>query len=1518
MSNNNNNNNNNENDDINEEDINEWGFIDLWDEYDYHLLERFWHELVINTFNTSDIQPLSDWNKAISPEAHNNPDIPDLHVLLAFKASDLESIKKSSDVSMMMMNSDDNDTDDDSPIIVDPTTATSTADDVVALEKEIKFVDGPVVGSSSSSSSSAASSMSSISTSNCKVTPPQLLYNSSQITAGVIFEYYPNINCGLFLHMIIKKKFRNMGLERLLVKKAIEILDRNAHTHGHLAGCNAIFFETKSAAISPQHQESSNLIDPRQQHSILHKIGFRLVDFDYTKLPLKRLGKANNLLLTVYLSPHIPCQSSLDGDKFFLPSVLLKNFVYDLWDTSFASNKVGLRPDQDPDYGRVLEQIELREKIPLLDLPWGAGKAWTIVDLYEDYDEELLERCYRELMVPSVKHSEISSLGNVLRAMSPEGDDASFLPDVHVLIAVRWPSSDSKGPHLPIIDGLCVFEYHAEQNCGILTHLILQKKNRSASDGLDLLLVESTVDILDTNARERGNLAGCNAIFIQIKNPSTTISPDIVDICQHHLVLFKMGFKLLDFDYYIPPLDPQSAPKKLMLGLFITPLIPRANEKDDKAFIPFNLLKMFVELQWNNAFGSEQIKKAPDSYLEYQRMIEQVELRERIPLLDLPWDSTKSWTLIDLWEDYDQELLERLYKEIMIPNFPNKSELEPLENWKVSFSSEVREDPNISDLHILLALRWPDNSNTPIIEGVIIFEYFSANNCGLLTYLIVQKTIKGKGLDRVLVESAIEILNQNAKSQGFLPGCNAIFLEVYSGEKVTIKQDVVDPRMRHSIYHQIGFRLIDFEYIAPPLSMHFPKLRHFLLTVYLTDHIPKMPMEEGKYYLPSSVLRNFISVLWKNAFATKKIREPPTKDSDYQRMIEQVEYREKIPLLDLPWGATHGWTLVDLWDDYDEDLLVRFYNELMLPNFPMKNELEPITNFLNALSDERRNTYNPHLSELHVLLALRWPNDSSDLQPTIGAGIIFEYYSSTNCGLLSYLVVHRSSRGQGLAGTLVERAVELLDKHAKTRGQLAGCNAIFLETNSAEKVTIQQDVMDPRMRHTIYHKMGFRLINFEYIMPPLFEGYEKLKGVLLLTVYLTPHIPYQDFNNTKLYFLPNVLLKNFIKAQWENAYRNGRIKIKPNQDPDFSMSIQQIDLREKIPLLDLPWGDGKDWTVLDLWEDFDQELLDAFYHKYMIAQFGTSDELEPLENWHKALSTEGRDDPNICDLHVLLALGLPGEHKGKGHKYIIGGLVFEYYPETNCALVTYLVVNQRWSGKGIGTDLIIRTLTILDQNAKQKGHIAGCNAIFLEVMFSPQNEVTGAPDSSLSHVFLFNKGFRLLDFEYYQPPTSLKNPKSNNVCLTVLLTPRIPKHGEGSEISPFVPSSLLRSFITTLWEDECGLIGYNFEKDASYLRMMDQLDKNEFFHCLDLPWIKHRIEIENTGSCSSFNSGVPPINFNNLNISYSSPKVMGSSTDNSVTSSPVLSPQSLNSMFLSSNNAPLSPALLPSKFLIDK
>jgi hypothetical protein len=98
-----------------------------------------------------------------------------------------------------------------------------------------------------------------------------------------------------------------------------------------------MFFETKSAQ-NVTHQQ--DVLDPRQQHAILHQMGFRLLDFDYVQLPLAKLGKVKYLLLTVYLTPHIPKMPLQAAEKYYLPSVLLKNFIHALWENAYAANRI--------------------------------------------------------------------------------------------------------------------------------------------------------------------------------------------------------------------------------------------------------------------------------------------------------------------------------------------------------------------------------------------------------------------------------------------------------------------------------------------------------------------------------------------------------------------------------------------------------------------------------------------------------------------------------------------------------------------------------------------------------------------------------------------------------------------------------------------------------------------------------------------------------------------------------------------------------------------------------------------------------------------------------------------------------------------------------------------------------------------------------------------------------------------------------------------------------------------------
>lgn len=100
--------------------------------------------------------------------------------------------------------------------------------------------------------------------------------------------------------------------------------------------------------------------------------------------------------------------------------------------------------------------------------------------------------------------------------------------------------------------------------------------------------------------------------------------------------------------------------------------------------------------------------------------------------------------------------------------------------------------------------------------------------------------------------------------------------------------------------------------------------------------VPWITHDEGGYiehYLPRSLIKNFVTVLWTNT--CHRIGYDFDKDVDYQRMLDQIGRRDKIPLLELPWERP--WTLVDLGEDYDLELLQRFYKDIVTPNSPRKD-----------------------------------------------------------------------------------------------------------------------------------------------------------------------------------------------------------------------------------------------------------------------------------------------------------------------------------------------------------------------------------------------------------------------------------------------------------------------------------------------------------------------------------------------------------------------------------------------------
>eukprot|EP00536_Pseudo-nitzschia_multiseries_P002044 jgi/Psemu1/4751/gm1.4751_g len=226
--------------------------------------------------------------------------------------------------------------------------------------------------------------------------------------------------------------------------------------------------------------------------------------------------------------------------------------------------------------------------------------------------------------------------------------------------------------------------------------------------------------------------------------------------------------------------------------------------------------------------------------------------------------------------------------------------------------------------------------------------------------------------------------------------------------------------------------------------------------------------------------------------------------------------------------------LVSMRESYDIGLLTRFYNELMIPNFPLEEErddlndwvycLDPAKNVAKEQEDPR-----PYPTMDVLLLIIQHepggstPQNGTDeeytamtgFSHTVVAGIAFEYYREAQCGLLSYVVVSVEYRRLGIIRSLHPvacRAMQFLHQESLPATASNGIaihndrnhngidnntiKAIFAETNTVEAGDASPDVI--RKRHEILYQLGYRHLKFPYIQPALAEDAESFDDIMLL------------------------------------------------------------------------------------------------------------------------------------------------------------------------------------------------------------------------------------------------------------------------------------------------------------------------------------------------------------------------------------------------------------------------------------
>ncbi|PRP76230.1 hypothetical protein PROFUN_15315 [Planoprotostelium fungivorum] len=211
--------------------------------------------------------------------------------------------------------------------------------------------------------------------------------------------------------------------------------------------------------------------------------------------------------------------------------------------------------------------------------------------------------------------------------------------------------------------------------------------------------------------------------------------------------------------------------------------------------------------------------------------------------------------------------------------------------------------------------------------------------------------------------------------------------------------------------------------------------------------------------------------------------------------------------------------------------------------------------------------------------------------------------------------------------------------------------------------------------------------------------------------------------------------------------------ILPRQKREYGRSSRTATTSEPRGLLYqdtmTPTEDVEDIVIVDLRDlqlPLRQQLLSKFYDGLITINFPFPDELDPIEVWEGML-TPGHPLHSFTLMHILLAF-----HKTDTlFENILGGNVSEYYPRSHCALLSFIVVDEKMRRRGLGERLVKEGRAVVDRDGAQRGEV--CSYYFAET--NKPETVDEEKDSMPPKIrvqVLMKLGFQRCDIEYVQPP----------------------------------------------------------------------------------------------------------------------------------------------------------------------
>jgi len=174
-----------------------------------------------------------------------------------------------------------------------------------------------------------------------------------------------------------------------------------------------------------------------------------------------------------------------------------------------------------------------------------------------------------------------------------------------------------------------------------------------------------------------------------------------------------------------------------------------------------------------------------------------------------------------------------------------------------------------------------DPPNTPLcgreIIGGSVVEFFTRSKCGLLSYFVVSPKERNRGLSREIIRASVDVLQSFGRELdpglGFCP----VFAEANDPNKIPAESDSLTPNVRLGVLHNLGFGLLDCQYVQPPLSKTHKPCEDLLLIVYTKQLnlpyyiegdepdaaiIAQQKPPKKKFFVPTICILNWMKEFW--------------------------------------------------------------------------------------------------------------------------------------------------------------------------------------------------------------------------------------------------------------------------------------------------------------------------------------------------------------------------------------------------------------------------------------------------------------------------------------------------------------------------------------------------------------------------------------------------------------------------------------------------------------------------------